>query len=182
MKEIIVNAIYRLYTTLIIYSEASLDVYERVEKSTKILLVISPVALVLRYFEVWFETNHVFIMFMIFALGLNMIVGMWSHFKRNTFNWKEFFVKNIEMFGITIIVYFLLEIINSIAGRTMTGEIFQMTIQLLTVLYPISKALKSVHFITAGKMPPAFIMNRLYKFDETGDLTDFFKDNKDDNN
>lgn len=175
MKELFVNIFYRIYATFILYADSSIDAVERTVIAAKLLFIIAPFVYALNQFNHWFETNHQFVSFMIYAIFANMMAGWWAHKKRGTFDWKEFWVKNSEIFAITIMVYFLLDILNEVAGRSITGNVFQITIQVLTILFPISKAFKSIHFITNGKMPPTFIMKRLYKFDETGDINELFK-------
>ena len=180
MRELFVNMFYRIYTTIILYADSSVEFSERTVIATKLLFVFAPVAYVLDQFNHWFDTNHQFVSYMIYAIIANMAAGFWAHKKRRTFDWKEFWIKNSEIFAITIMVYFLLEILNDTAGRSITGNAFQIVIQSLALLYPISKAFKSIHFISNGKMPPSFIMKRLYKFDETGDVNELFKTPNDD--
>ena len=69
----------------------------------------------------------------------------------------------------------LLEMLRYTAGDNIAGEIFRVTIQIITLLYPTSKVLKNVYIITDGKYPPEFLMNKLYNFEKNGDLNGFFK-------
>ena len=175
MKSIAINLFYKFYATLILYADSKVDVGERTIIAAKLLFVFAPIAYVLNQFNQWFETNHEFVSYMIYAIIINMAAGVWAHLIRKTFDWKDFWIKNSEMIAITIMVYFLLEILNETAGRSMTGNTFQIFIQVLTLLFPISKAFKSVHIISSGKFPPAFIMNLLYKFAQPGDMSELFK-------
>lgn len=175
MKTLVINVFYRFYANVILYADSKIDASERTVIAAKLLFISTPIAYVLNQFNHWFDNNHKFVSYMIYAMIANMAMGLWAHRKRKTFDWKEFWKKNSEMFLITIVVYFLLEILSDVSGNSNTGNVFQIMIHILTLLYPISKAFKSIHFITNGKMPPAFIMKRLYRFDETGDVNELFK-------
>lgn len=180
MKLLITQLFYNLYTALILYADSKVELTERVIISSKLLFIFAPIAYMLNQFDHWFSNNHQFVSYMIYAIIANMGMGVWAHLRRNTFDWKSFWMKNIEMFILTIIVYFLLEMLNQTAGRSITGQGFQIFIQSLTLLFPISKTMKSIHIVSNGKHPPRIIMKKLYRFDETGDLNEFFKTPKKD--
>lgn len=173
--EIIKNTLASLFYSLLLFADSKPTLQEKAFYGFKLFIFSAPVLYVLEIFDVWFNDNHQFVTFVIFCLAINMCVGAWFHFKQKTFSWSEFFKRNSEMFVVLIIVYFLLEMINQIAGKTLTGEYFTMSIQILTLLYPISKTLKNVHILTNYKHPPSFIMDRIYKFEKEGNVKDLFK-------
>lgn len=143
-----------------------------------IILHLAPIVMLLELANFWFAENKQFGLFVCLTLFANMGVGIWYHLKRKTFNIKLFFYRNIEMIGVVVIVYFLLEMLRYTAGDNIVGEIFKAVIQVMTLLYPISKTFKNIYILTKGKYPPKFIMLRLYNFDKNGDLSEFFKTNK----
>jgi hypothetical protein len=57
----------------------------------------------------------------------------------------------------------------------MVAEGFRVTIQISTLLYPTSKALKNLYIISNKEFPPGFIMEKLYKFEQTGDVAELYK-------
>ena len=62
-------------------------------------------------------------------------------------------------------------------GDNFISEGFGTIIQISTLLYPTSKALKNLFILSNNQFPPAFIMERLYNFEKTGNLKDLFPDN-----
>lgn len=179
MKDLIYSLIAHIWYSLLLFADSRPSISEKTIITAKLIFISAPIGYFLKQFGRWFDTNHQFISFVLYALVGNMLVGIYYHWKKGTFSWKNFLVKNSEMFIILILVYFLLEIVNQVAGRSITGEYFQMLIQLVTLLYPISKALKNIHILSNYKHPPSFIMNRIYKFEKDGDLADLLKKEKD---
>ena len=51
---------------------------------------------------------------------------------------------------------------------------FKMSVQLMTLFYPVSKIVKNVFVLTKGKYPPQFVMKALYNYEKEGKLKDFF--------
>ena len=81
------------------------------------------------------------------------------------------------MIAVLIVVYFLLEMLRLTMGENVIGEGFRSVIQVSTLLYPSSKALKNLYILSNKQFPPKFIMERLYKFEQTGDLKDLYPNN-----
>lgn len=144
-----------------------------------VIIKSAPVAFFLAFIGAWFQENSEFSLFVCLALLLNMIVGAWFHNKHNTFSWLEFFQGNVIMIAVVVIVYAMLEMLRYTVGDNIAGEAFKIIIQFTTLLYPTSKVFKNIFILTAGKYPPEFIMNKLYNFEKNGDLSEFFKTNKD---
>lgn len=143
------------------------------------IIHFAPVAFLLDILNWWFKENQQFGTFICVALVINLLVGALYHLKLKTFSPKQFLLKNMEMAGVLIIVYIMLEMLRYTAGDNLAGEIFKITIQITTLLYPTSKVMKNIFIITEGKYPPEFIMNKLYNFEKNGDLSDFFNSKKD---
>jgi len=78
------------------------------------------------------------------------------------------------MLAILLLAYILLEALASIVGSNMATEGFRVVIQFSTLLYPSSKALKNLYILSNKEYPPAFIMEKLYKFEKTGDIAEFY--------
>jgi hypothetical protein len=60
----------------------------------------------------------------------------------------------------------------------MVGESFKILIQVVTLLYPVSKVLKNIYILSNKQFPPAFIMDKIYNFEKNGDLKDLFDTDK----
>jgi hypothetical protein len=143
-----------------------------------LIVTFGPIAYILDGLNLWFENNQQFSSFVIICLLVNLLVGVRYHNKMGTFCWKEFFIKNIEMWVILVLVYGLLEMLRITAGNNIVGEGFKVLIQVMTLLYPISKALKNIYILSNKKFPPSFIMDKIYTFEKNGDLNNLFQIDK----
>lgn len=146
--------------------------WEKFILSMKIVLALAPVAYVLDGLGVWFSTNHMFFSFMLWILFANMIVGGLYYQKTKQFNWSEFWKANIKMWAIILLIYPMLEMLSIIAGNNFAGETFKIVIQISTMLYPGAKILKNVYLWSDKKYPPSWIIDRIYKFEKTGNMND----------
>jgi len=45
----------------------------------------------------------------------------------------------------------------------------------MTLLYPVSKAVKHIFILSKGKYPPQWIIAALYQYEKNGKLKDFFQ-------
>ena len=161
------------YTVILIASERP-SWQEKIVYFFKLILTFAPIAFVLDSFNLWYVDNKQFFSFVIVSLLANMVVGAWYHRKMKTFNWELFWKRNATMWFILIPVYTLLEMLRLTAGDNIVGEGFKVVIQITTLLYPISKALKNFYILSNKQFPPQFIMDKLYRFEKSGDLKDLF--------
>ena len=125
-------------------------------------------------FHLWFNENRHFVTGFTVAIIGNIVFGVWKHLKMKTFKWEEMIKKNATMIVLVIATYILLHYLQSVSGDNTLSELFEVFIQVTTLFYPISKAVKNIHIISKGEYPPKFIMEKLYNFEKDGDLKDLF--------
>lgn len=174
MIGIVLRPIY--YVLLITYSKTNL--VDKTGYLLHLLTYIMPVGFFVECFDCWFESNKQFLGFVETCIFLNVLVGMWYHLKFKTFNFEDFFWKNIMMILSIIVVYTCLEMLRMCAPTSFVTEYFSALIQITTLLYPISKILKNIYFLTDKKHPPKYIMDKLYNFEKTGRLDNLFDPKK----
>lgn len=170
-----VNFFKTIAVKLMLIGEPEVDLWDKIRYSFSVIASIGPIAYVLDQINWWFSDNEQFGFFMIVAVIINMIFGMWSHLKRGTFNPKHFLLKNIEMMLIVIFGYTTLDMLRYTAGDNIAGEALKVLFQLSTLAFPSSKIFKNMCIISNGKFPPKFIMQRMYDFEKNGDLSKFFE-------
>ena len=68
----------------------------------------------------------------------------------------------------------MLEMMRLTVPKSIVTDYFGALIQITTLLYPISKILKNIYFLSGEKHPPKFIMDRLYNFEKNGNLKKLF--------
>lgn len=152
---------------------------EKLKLFSTFVIGLAPIAYLAKLMGWWIKDNEQFAEFMCIALLINMVVGAWMHLKKKTFNFNLFLIKNIEMIGVILIVYVMLDMLRYTAGENLAGELFRILIQVTTLLYPTSKVLKNVFIITDGRYPPEYIMKKLFNFEKNGDLKKLFETDSD---
>lgn len=81
------------------------------------------------------------------------------------------------MIAVILFGYTMLEIIKLRLGDNILAQGFGTIIEVSTILYPGSKVLKNLYILSNKQFPPAFIMERLYNFEKSGNINDLI-DNK----
>jgi len=171
----------KMFYSIILVADDKPTIYEKLTYLTKLVLTFAPIAFVLDGLNYWYKSNSQFFAFVLGALLINMFVGAWYHRKMKTFSWELFLKRNTLMWAVLIPVYTLLEMLRLTAGVNMIGEGFKVVIQITTLLYPISKALKNFYILSNKQFPPQFIMDKIYNFEKTGDIKEFFNKDKNEN-
>lgn len=172
------NFFKKTFTQIILSADSNLDWIDKLNYLLISISKIAPIAFILSGLSLWFNNNQTFFSFIICTLLINVIVGIWKHKRAGTFKWKIFFWKNIEMWLIIVLIYPLLEMLSILAGDNFIGEGFKVLIQISTILYPGSKILKNGYILSNRKFPPGFLMERLYKFEKTGNLNELFEEKR----
>lgn len=172
------NYINETLCRMILIADNRPSLIEKLSYLVSLVGTLAPVAYLLDGLNLWFSTNQQFSSFILVCLMVNMFVGAIFHNKMGTFDWVELFKKNVLMWVVLIVVYAMLEMLRLTAGENFIGEGFKILIQTMTLLYPISKALKNIYILSNKQFPPAFIMDKIYNFDKNGDLKDLFNIDK----
>lgn len=169
--------IRKLFCDVILIADTTPTFLEKVKYFITIIAAFTPVAFILNQISQWFSDNTQFAAFVLSCIIINIIVGACFHLKMKSFSWELFIKRNSLMIAVLIVVYFLLEMLRLTMGENIVGEGFRSVIQVSTLLYPSSKALKNLYILSNKQFPPKFIMERLYKFEQTGDLKDLYPNN-----
>lgn len=146
-------------------------------KST--LMIAFPFSFVVDALGRWLGANADFWVYLCFAFVVNATVGATRHLIFKTFNPWFFMTKNATICLLTIVSYATWDLVRHIAGDNIAGEAFGKLIQISALLFPISKISKNVFILSKGKIPPEFIMRRLYNFEKNGDLKHLFEPEED---
>ncbi|MES2484834.1 MAG: hypothetical protein V4581_02650 [Bacteroidota bacterium] len=172
--------LYKIYAWIMLLNAVKPSYHEKVEYYLKAVASLSVVLWILDSVGLWFAENTLFYRGMLIAIAINMYYGWRWHRRLGDFKSKIFWTKNLQMWGIIISVYPLLEILYRMAGENAIAEVFKLMVQVSTILYPGSKALKNAYLFSDKKYPPSFIMDKLYNFEKSGNIHDLY--GKDDNN
>ena len=163
---------------LLYHSDMSIALRDRLYYLWQTLSRSAPVMLLYRYFHSWQQTHEAFLVALGVALVVNMFVGVAYHLRQRTFSLSELLKKSAQMLGVIAAVYILLAMLKVPLAESHTGELFESTLQLMTLLYPVSKAVKNIFVLTHGKYPPAWVMKALYNYEKEGKLKEFFNNDR----
>lgn len=173
LKALLIQAL-KLYCNLIIFAYGGVSHTERLKAFGKAyLFAIGPISFVAGVLSLWYEENETFTLFAVGFVGMNAVVGAIVHLINKRFHWETFFIKTLKMVAIISGVYFVLEGIISPLGINPVTSGFKAAFQVATLLYPGSKILKNFFIWSDGEHPPKYIMERIYNFQENGDLKAF---------
>ncbi|EGD34715.1 hypothetical protein [Capnocytophaga sp. oral taxon 338] len=162
---------------LLFYSGEKIALRDRLYYLVITLVHSTPLVFVGSYFSAWLQLHEPFLLGIGVALFLNMAVGALYHLHQHSFNLWQFLYKNAKMMAVISVVYILLALLNVPLAKTASGELFESTIELMTLLYPVSKAIKHIFILTHGKYPPQWIIKALYNYEKEGKLKEFFNMN-----
>lgn len=133
---------------------------------------VSPLVLICQYALGLVNDQALFIAWWAMIMLLNALVGIVTHLKLKTFDWKEFLLNNAIMIVLTLSVYWstigLVETANNAITTSLTTAL-----QVATLVFPISKMFKNAHILTNGVFPPEWIVRKLFDFDKNGNLKVF---------
>lgn len=174
LKAKIKIAIWCTPLVLLFYFDDKIHLRDRVYYFFIAFFKSIPLLMLYSYFSTWRGNNEFFFAGICFALFLNALVGGVYHFKTGTFDIKDFLVGNTMMIFVISVSYISLAILSIPLDESGIGKMFKMSVQLMTLFYPVSKIVKNVFVLTKGKYPPQFVMKALYNYEKEGKLKDFF--------
>lgn len=142
--------------------------------STKIAIILTPFGLLIDGVNDWFSINYVYVSWVLSAILVDWVFGIWKHLKFRTFSLKLNAIGLFIKLSMCLGVGFLFEGFNHLTGESeFLVSTLKMVFRLVVFIYPTFSALKSMSKISNGKMPPEAIMNMFTKFNENLDLNNF---------
>lgn len=159
---------------LLFSSKAKISWSDRLEYFLEVILKSAPFLFLYGFLSEWYEENELFAIAISTALLANFFIGARFHWSKGTFDLGTMLWKNLEMLVVVTGVYLLLGALSTPLGESVAGLAFKKTIEFITILYPVSKALRNVFILTGGKYPPKFVIQALYQYEKDGKLKDFF--------
>ena len=167
-----------LWCNIIIFSWGSVDAVDRLKALGKVMLVVGPVTFIAESLGLWYVENRAFTIFAAGFVLANAVTGGIVKKIQGRFDWEVLFIKTIKMILIISGVYVVLEGIVSPIGDNVVTDGFIASFQVATLLYPGSKILKNAFIWSDGEHPPKWIMQKIYNFQENGDLKEFLSEKK----
>lgn len=169
----------KVFCGILLLSDKHPTFTEKLIYYISIIGTLSPVIYIAEGLNLWLSNNKQFVSFVICSVLVNMIVGAYFHKKNKTFSWELLLKRNSLMVLVLLTTYTMLEMLRLTAGNSIFAESFRIVIQISTLLYPISKILKNLYILSNKQFPPAFVMEKLYNFEKTGNLNELLKTDND---
>jgi len=173
------NTLISFGLNIMVIGDSKFDRIERFLSWCKVSLIVTPAVYILSALGIWFTDNHIFTSFMLTFIVFNMLLGIYVHqWKIRDFEWSVLLTKTLEMCFIVIAVYGVLEMVLIVSKQNILTDIFRISLQVSTLLYPGSKILKNAFIISGGEYPPEWVMKRIYNFEKDGNLKNFINSNQ----
>ncbi len=175
MKAKIKIAIWATPLVLLFYFDDKIHLRDRVFYFFVVFFKSVPLLLLYAYFSSDKEQNAIFYAGISVVLMLDMIAGAWYHFKKGDFDFVALLKGTIFKMTIIAIAFISLSILNIPLSRTDVGRAFEITIQMISLLYPVKDIAKNLFVLSNGKFPPEFFMKALYNYEKSGKLREFYE-------
>ncbi len=175
-------ALLKIYFYLALATDPNTSVWERIVVFFLWILTLGPVVFVVDRLHKWIIDYQGFTIGVVLFILLNLILGGIVHQKKGDFDWQLLLRKTNKMVIVLLVSYFTLEVLISIVGENFVVDGFRIAIQVSTLLYPGSKILKNIFILSEGEHPPEWVMRKVYKFQENGDLQELFDKKKNNEN
>jgi len=121
----------------------------------------------------WYLERETYIIILAFSLIADLILGVWKHLENHSFSFEKMLWGFTKKLAFSIVFYFFSEAFLQILHEakydspTITGFL-----RFLLFAWPGGNVMVNMGILTGGKFPPLFILNRIAKFNKTGDLKD----------
>nr|DAE92898.1 MAG TPA: holin [Caudoviricetes sp.] len=174
MKAKIKIAIWATPLILLFYFDDKIHLRDRVYYFFVVFFKSIPLLLLYSYFSSD-ERSVLFYTGVGVVLLIDMLVGMWYHYIAGDFSFEELFKDTIKKIAIISCVYISLFILKIPLSESEMGKMFAISIQIMTLMYPVSSIAKNAFVLSDGRFPPKFFMRALYNYEKSGKLKPFFE-------
>lgn len=121
----------------------------------------------------WHDEHALFLSGLYGILLINAVIGIFTHIKLKTFDIGDFFKSTLITIAVIFAVYYSLDKMGNSIPEGFLEMGFASTVQIMTLLFPISKILRNSFILTNGTFPPLFLMQKLYNYEKDGNLKNF---------
>ena len=175
LKAKIKIAIWATPLVLLFYFDDKIHLRDRVYYFFVAFFKSVPLLLLYAYFSTDREQNAIFYASIGVLLLLDMLAGAWYHFKKGDFDFVDLFKGTITKMLLIAIAFISLSLLNIPLSRSGWGNAFEITIQIMSLAYPVSSISKNLFVLSNGKFPPEFFMKALYNYEKSGKLREFYE-------
>ncbi|ROI05442.1 hypothetical protein EGI16_03385 [Chryseobacterium sp. G0240] len=121
----------------------------------------------------WYIERETYLIILAFSLIADLILGVWKHLEHHTFSFESMCLGFTKKLAFSIVFYFFseafLQILQDAKFESLAITAF---LRILLLTWPAGNVMVNMGILTGGKFPPLFVLNRISKFNKTGDLKD----------
>lgn len=162
-------------------------------KTLKIKLVVSmmfsllwsPVIFFSDFLRNYFVPDEHLLKTVIALCFLDSVIGAAKSIKQKRFNWLVLMIGLMTKLMVSYIATVILKLMTNHEEMTSSADFemyFILVGKLVIMMYPSISAFNNLHYLTNGKFPPLWYMERYDSFNKTGKVDDLLgKDKKEDN-
>lgn len=164
------------------------NLWIKLEVSFGMALLFAPVAWLLKHIAELFgayrpilSKDSEFIKILVLFLLIDLVCGIWKHWKNRTFDFKQLYFGLLTKVGISFLGMVLFNALSSVDDLEAIPTINSWLLlvgKIMNLVYVGGSAFSSMYIITGGKFPPVAFMNKLKKFNETLDISELSKNEK----
>ncbi|WP_223559587.1 hypothetical protein [Chryseobacterium lathyri] len=119
----------------------------------------------------WYLERETYIIILAFSLIADLILGVWKHLENHSFSFEKMLLGFTKKLAFSIVFYFFseafLQILEDSGYESLAITGF---LRFLLFAWPAGNVMVNMGILTGGKFPPLFVLNRIAKFNKTGDL------------
>jgi len=124
-------------------------------------------------FTAWYIDSQVFIIILVAMLFVDLILGVWKHWKLHTFSFKSMIRGFMEKIVLLILFYFISEaLIQIISDADLDSVYIKVPLKLIMFFYLAGNALVNMGIISGGRIPSLALLSRIEKFNKTLNIED----------
>lgn len=116
---------------------------------------------------------------------LDSVIGAAKSIKQKRFNWLILMIGLMTKLMVSYIATVILKLMTNHEEMTSSADFemyFILVGKLMIMMYPSISAFNNLHYLTSGKFPPLWYMERYDSFNKTGKIDELLgKDKKEDN-
>lgn len=146
-------------------------------------LMFAPFAYLSKLFNnyVWVDID--FMTFILICITIDWITGMMKWWIRYKFDFKKMVIglmEKVAISGFGMVLFNGLGTIRELAMHPELQSYLLIVGKLAIFFYVAASAFNNMFFITGGKFPPVGWMNRMNKFESTGNISDLHENTEED--
>lgn len=183
-KEMVQEFLFSFYENLY-YALGFKTLKIKLVVSMMLSLLWSPIIFFSDFLRNYFVPDEHLLKTVIALCFLDSVIGAAKSIKQKRFNWLILMIGIMTKLMVSYMATVILKLITNHEEMTSSADFemyFILVGKLMIMMYPAISAFNNLHYLTSGKFPPLWYMERYDSFNKTGKVDDLLgKDKKEEN-